>query len=96
LCIDPVVLPVRADEPDIDDAIGIIDPHYDAIAQDFAWARGRLLRQQRSSFFPTTAAKFLSLMGNFAVNRVAMRILELVRVDTIPNIAFKMPTDTSC
>src|SRR5450759_759110 len=29
--LDPVVLPVRADEPDIDDAIGIIDPHHDAI-----------------------------------------------------------------
>jgi hypothetical protein len=31
LCIDLVVLPVRADEPDIDDAIRIIDPHHDAI-----------------------------------------------------------------
>jgi hypothetical protein len=31
LCIDPVVLPVRSDEPDIDDAIRIIDPHHDAI-----------------------------------------------------------------
>ena len=27
LYIDPIVLPVRADEPDIDDPIGIIDPH---------------------------------------------------------------------
>ena len=31
MCIDLVVLPVRADEPDIDDAIRIIDPHHDAI-----------------------------------------------------------------
>src|SRR6266478_2321163 len=31
LCIDPVVLPVRADEPDIDDAIRIVDPYHDAI-----------------------------------------------------------------
>jgi hypothetical protein len=31
LCIDLVVLPVRADEPDIDDAIRIIDPYRDAI-----------------------------------------------------------------
>src|SRR6266481_8837607 len=31
LRIDPVVLPMRADEPDIDDAIRIIDPHHDAI-----------------------------------------------------------------
>jgi toxin HigB-1 len=30
LCVDPVVLPVRADEPDIDDPIGIIDPHHNA------------------------------------------------------------------
>ena len=29
--IDLVVLSVRADEPDIDDAIRIIDPHHDAI-----------------------------------------------------------------
>jgi hypothetical protein len=31
LRIDLVVLSVRADEPDIDDAIRIIDPHHDAI-----------------------------------------------------------------
>jgi hypothetical protein len=31
LCIDLVIPPVRADEPDIDDAIRIIDPHRDAI-----------------------------------------------------------------
>src|SRR6266550_2719957 len=31
LCIDPVVLPVRADEPDIDDAMRIVDPYHDAI-----------------------------------------------------------------
>ena len=31
MCIDPIVLPVRSDEPDIDDAIRIIDPHHDAI-----------------------------------------------------------------
>jgi hypothetical protein len=31
LCIDPIVLPVRADEPHIDDSIGIIDPHHNAI-----------------------------------------------------------------
>jgi hypothetical protein len=31
LCIDTVVLPVRSDEPDIDDAIRIIDPHHDSI-----------------------------------------------------------------
>ena len=31
MCIDPVVLPVRADEPNIDDAIRIIDPHHNAI-----------------------------------------------------------------
>jgi hypothetical protein len=31
LCIDLVILPVRADEPDIDDAIRIIDPHHDTI-----------------------------------------------------------------
>ena len=28
---DPVVLPVRADEPDIDNAIGIVDPHRDPV-----------------------------------------------------------------
>src|ERR1017187_10412025 len=31
LRIDPIVLPVRAYEPDIDDAIRIIDPHHNAI-----------------------------------------------------------------
>ena len=31
MCIDPVVLPVRSDEPDIDNATRIIDPHDDAI-----------------------------------------------------------------
>jgi hypothetical protein len=30
LRIDPVVLPVRADKPDVDNAIRIIDPHHDA------------------------------------------------------------------
>ena len=31
LHVDLGILPVGADEPDIDNAIGIIDPHYDAI-----------------------------------------------------------------
>src|SRR5664280_2014403 len=31
LRVDPIVLPVRADEPDVDDTIRIIDPHHDPV-----------------------------------------------------------------
>jgi addiction module HigA family antidote len=31
LCVDPIVLPVRADEPDIEDPIGITNPNYNAM-----------------------------------------------------------------
>jgi hypothetical protein len=71
LHIDPVVLPVRADEPDIDDAIRIIDPHHDAIVQDFAWARKIVATTTLvilSHYANIFAAKFLSMMGSFAVN----------------------------
>ena len=31
LRVDPVALPVRADDPDVDDAIGIIYPNHDTV-----------------------------------------------------------------
>src|SRR5882757_4301992 len=31
LCVDRIVLPMSADKPDIDDAVGIVDPDHDAI-----------------------------------------------------------------
>jgi hypothetical protein len=31
LCIDHIVLTVRADEPDVDDPVGVVDPNDDAI-----------------------------------------------------------------
>ena len=31
LRIDPIVLPVRSDKPDIDDAVGIVDPNHNTI-----------------------------------------------------------------
>jgi hypothetical protein len=31
LCVDGIVLPMRADKPDVDDAVGIINPNHDTI-----------------------------------------------------------------
>ena len=47
--VDLVILPVCADKPDIDDAIAIIDPHYDAILLARDGRRVFLIRETATS-----------------------------------------------
>jgi hypothetical protein len=59
LCIDGVVLPMAADEPDIDDAIRIVDPDHEAIlvAGDVK-DRAAVLENTGAANFRLTSAGF--------------------------------------
>jgi hypothetical protein len=87
LCIDPIILPVRAGEPDIDDPIGIINPHHKVIlvAGDVQTCGISMLHERRRTMVATLQNFAMSLIGIFtAVATSAQPVYSQLGYSPIP------------
>jgi hypothetical protein len=90
LCVDLIVLPVRADEPNIGDPIGIIDPHHKVIlvAGDVQTCGISMLHERRQTMVATLQNFAMSLMGIFSAvatsaQPVAARLLQGAEIELL-------------